>query len=101
MVGVQFSRKCARKLLASRCNLAAKALQRRATTPATSEASSRMALFYAVQHVLGRHPDLSPEFVREKLWWSTFVNPGSNYMYYETPKSGSTTLKLLIHNIER
>ena len=37
---------------------------------------------YAVQRVHEEHPNLKPEFIRQRLAYATFVNLERRYMYY-------------------
>ena len=56
---------------------------------------------YAVQRVHEEHPNLKPEFIRQRLAYATFVNLERRYMYYEVPKAACTFIKLLIHSLEK
>jgi predicted O-methyltransferase YrrM len=53
-----------------------------------------------VEHVKRFFPDLQPETIRNRLFYSTFVNTDRRYMYFEVPKSGCSSMKTLIHSLE-
>ena len=56
---------------------------------------------YAVRRVQALNPQLSPSDIHLRLWYSTFVNLDRRYLYYEVPKAACTSMKLLIHSLEK
>ncbi len=56
---------------------------------------------YAVEVVARHYPTLPSEQIAHRLRYSTFVNLDRRYMYYEVPKAGCTSMKTLIHTVEK
>jgi hypothetical protein len=56
---------------------------------------------YAVRRVQALNPQLSPSNIHLRLWYSTFVSLDRRYLYYEVPKAACTSMKLLIHSLEK
>jgi hypothetical protein len=59
-----------------------------------------LALPYAVRRAADYHPTLSPETVRERIAYATYVSTERKYLYCEVPNAGCTSLKWLIHTLE-
>lgn len=55
----------------------------------------------AVQRVLQHFPSLPANEIARRLAYSTFVNFERRYMYFEVPKAGCTSIKALLHSLER
>jgi hypothetical protein len=56
---------------------------------------------YAVGLVQKHFPKLHREEISARLSYSTYVNPDRKYMYFEVPKSGCTSIKWLLHSVEK
>ncbi len=59
-----------------------------------------MALPYAVRQAADYYPTLSPEIIRGRLAYATYVSVKRKYLYCEVPKAACTSLKALIHSVE-
>lgn len=55
---------------------------------------------YAVRAVLKHYPNLNPTFVRQRLWYSTYLDLEKKFMYFGVPKAACTAMKELINSIE-
>ncbi len=60
-----------------------------------------MTTDYAIGRVLDCYPTLSKAAATVRLRYSTFVNLDRRYMYFEVPKAGCSTIKSLIHRLEK
>jgi glycosyltransferase involved in cell wall biosynthesis/predicted O-methyltransferase YrrM len=56
---------------------------------------------YAVRRVQKAYPELTPQYIQNCLAYSTYVNLDRKYLYYEVPKAACTSMKLLIHSLEK
>lgn len=59
-----------------------------------------LALPYAVRQAADYYPTLSPESIRSRLAYATYVSVKHKYLYCEVPKAACTSLKALIHSVE-
>ena len=61
-----------------------------------------MTINYAVRRVQEEHnSELNPQYIQQRLGYSTYVNFDRKYLYYEVPKAACTWMKLLIHSLEK
>jgi hypothetical protein len=63
--------------------------------------SERTALPYAVRRVADHCPEISVENIRRRLGYASYVNVERRYMYYQVSKAGCTSMKWLLHALER
>ncbi len=59
-----------------------------------------MSVPYAVRRAADA-TGLSVQEISRRLRYSTFVNVERRYMYFEVPKAGCTTMKWLLHSVEK
>ncbi len=62
---------------------------------------SEMKLPFAVQRAAKLCPDVTPENIARRLNYSSYVNVERRYMYFEVPKAACSTMKWLLHSIEK
>jgi glycosyltransferase involved in cell wall biosynthesis len=60
-----------------------------------------MKLSFAVQRAARLCPDISPENITRRLSYSSYVNLDRRYLYFEAPKAACSTMKWLLHSVER
>jgi glycosyltransferase involved in cell wall biosynthesis len=60
-----------------------------------------MKLPFAVQHAARLCPDITHENITRRLNYSSYVNVERRYMYFEVPKAACSTMKWLLHSIEK
>jgi MMP 1-O-methyltransferase len=60
-----------------------------------------LALPYAVRQAADYYPTLPPEIIRARIGYATYVSVKRKYLYCEVPKAACTSLKALIHAVER
>jgi hypothetical protein len=60
-----------------------------------------MSTSYAVRQVQAQYPHANADYIRWRLRYSTFVNFERQYLYYEVAKAASTSMKMLIHALEK
>lgn len=58
-------------------------------------------LSYAVDKISNQYPHLSESDIYSRLRYSTFVNFNRRYLYFEVPKAACTTIKSILHKVER
>jgi hypothetical protein len=63
--------------------------------------NKQMTESYAVRRVHEQHPYLNADYIRWRLRYSTYVNVERKYLYYEVPKAACTSMKMLIHALEK
>jgi hypothetical protein len=56
---------------------------------------------YAIERVERHYPNASRDEIKSRLELATFVNLDRRYLYYEVPKAGCTSIKTLIHKLEK
>lgn len=55
----------------------------------------------AVDLISEAYPRISREHIEQRLRYATYVNPARNYLYVEVPKAACSTMKTLIHKLEK
>jgi hypothetical protein len=60
-----------------------------------------MTVSYAVREVQAQYPHASADYIHRRLRWSTYVNLERQYLYYQVPKAACTSMKMLIHALEK
>jgi tetratricopeptide (TPR) repeat protein len=61
----------------------------------------RMTGSYAIRRVRERHPYFSADYISYWLQYSTYVSFERKYLYYQVSKAACTSIKRLIHALER
>jgi glycosyltransferase involved in cell wall biosynthesis len=61
----------------------------------------RTALPYAVRRAADHCPDISVEDITRRIGYASYVNVQRRYMYYQVSKAGCTSMKWLLHSLER
>ena len=59
------------------------------------------ALPYAVRRAADFCPDISVENITRRIGYASYVNVERRYMYYQVSKAGCTSMKWLLHSLER
>jgi len=51
-----------------------------------------MTASYAVRRVHEQHPTLATDYIRWRLWYSTYVNIERKCLYFQAPKAACTAM---------
>jgi hypothetical protein len=63
--------------------------------------TKRTALPYAVRRAADYCPGISVENITRRIGYASYVNVERRYMYYQVSKAGCTSMKWLLHSLER